>query len=74
MSKPIAYDYEPEITMNKLLSIQVCVPQDWTNHDVEMFAEKKNPCGTTHGWVVDEPLGRVPCTDRHGFVHVILQA
>jgi len=74
MTKPIAYDYVPEIICAELLSLQLCIPQDWSNHDIENLAEEKNPCGTTHGWRFDESLGRVPCSDRPGFVHVIVQA
>ena len=74
MRKKVAYDYPPEITIRKLLAMQICVPQDWSDHEIEMFAEEKNRCGTTHGWKIDKDLDKVPCKERNGFIHVVVQA
>ena len=68
-----------EITNTGLFDMQVCVPSDWTNKQVEEFA-KTNPCGTTYGWQIrkqgDSLLNgadeRVKCADRSGHVHVML--
>lgn len=68
-----------EITMSGLLDMQVCVPSNWTDKQIERFA-KTNPCGTTHGWQIRKQGGnllegdkeRVNCADRSGHVHVML--
>ena len=73
---------EPEVLKKGILDMQVCVPETWTDKQVETFAEEKYPCGTTHGWTVrkegDPALGgdpeRNPCAERTGFVHVMLDA
>lgn len=72
----------PEVTVKKLLAMQVCVPSDWSDEQVRAFAEGKNPCGTKCGWQIrregSESLAgapeRQPCADRTGFVHVMLDA
>ena len=68
-----------EITKTGIFDMQVCVPSDWTDDQVEEFAQT-NPCGTTHGWQIrkqgSELLNgdkeRVNCADRSGHVHVML--
>lgn len=73
---------EPSITKAGLLSMQVCVPKEWTDNEVKNFAEGQNPCGTMNGWQVrkeDNELlegqpERVNCAEREGFVHVLLDA
>lgn len=65
-----------------LLDMQVCVPADWTDKQIQEFSEAENPCGTTAGWQIrkqgDKLLAgcdeRVPCAERKGFVHVMLDA
>ena len=71
-----------EVTRAGFLDMQVCVPSDWSDNKVVAFAESNNPCGTTGGWQIrregDEALAgcaeRVPCEDRDGFVHIMLDA
>lgn len=72
-----------EVTKCKGLSMQVCVPADWTDDQVNEFAERENPCGTTHGWAIrrqgDEMLmgdnEREPCVGGpDGNVHIMLDA
>lgn len=71
-----------EVTKVGALDMQVCVPEGWTDAEVETFANYKNLCGTTHGWQIrrqgDEALlgadERVKCSSRQGFVHVMLDA
>jgi hypothetical protein len=72
----------PEVTIEGLLDMQVCVPEDWTDVQVEDFANKENYCGTKSGWRIrregSKLLGgtpeRNPCSERKGFVHVTLDA
>ena len=72
----------PEVTRRGALDMQVCVPKEWTDDQVEEFAESENPCGTSGGWAIRKKgsayLGgnpeRNPCNDRPGFVHITLDA
>ena len=58
--------------------MQVCVPEDWTNEQVQAFAERENPSGV--GWLVREfgdPRAegepeRTDCPEDFGWVHVTL--
>ena len=69
------------ITKYGVLYCQVCVPNAWTDIEVKSFADKNNPAGTEHGWSIrkegHELLGgdseRQPCSDRAGFVHIMLE-
>lgn len=71
-----------EITMRGALSMQVCVPADWTDDQVKEFADRENLCGTEHGWFIrkegDKGLAgdheRVACASRDGCVHIMLDA
>lgn len=71
-----------EVTRVGALSMQVCVPADWSDGQVKDFAEGENPCGTSTGWSIrregSELLAgdkeRTPCRDRCDFVHVTLDA
>jgi len=71
-----------EVTRSSFLSMQVCIPTDWSDDQVREFAERENPCGTTNGWQIrrdgDEALAgcaeRVTCEQRGGHVHVMLDA
>jgi hypothetical protein len=42
----------PVIMQVGLLSLQVCIPDDWTDEQIISFAEKEYPCGTTAGWQI----------------------
>ena len=74
---------KPEVTKTSALSMQVCVPEEWTDDQVTAFANERNPAGTTLGWGIrragDPALGgdpeRVSCSgadSRSGYVHVML--
>ena len=70
---------KPEIVRCGALNVQVCVPENWTDHQAVEFAEKHYPCGTTLGWCVrkdPELLGddpeRNPCSKRKGCVHIMM--
>lgn len=73
---------KPEVTHKGLLDMQVCVPVDWNDEQVVAFAEREFECGTTAGWGIrregDELLQgapeRMPCAEREGFVHIVLDA
>lgn len=73
---------KPEVIRENLLDMQVCVPGDWSDKQVEDFANKERFCGTTSGWRVrkegNERLGgypeRNPCSNGNGYVHVTLEA
>jgi predicted house-cleaning NTP pyrophosphatase (Maf/HAM1 superfamily) len=43
---------EAEVTYFGVLSIQVCVPSEWTDEEIIAFAERKSPCGTAGGWQI----------------------
>lgn len=71
---------EPEIVRTSALSLQVCVPKDWSDQQVREFAEKEYPCGTECGWQIrrdgDSLLGnakeRVTCAADPNKVHIML--
>ncbi len=73
---------QAEMIRRGFLNIQACVPSDWTDEQVIAFAEQDTPCGTKQGWHICkqgcDALGgmpeRNPCTDRDGFVHILLNA
>ena len=69
-----------EVIRIGILDMQVCVPQDWSDIQVLLFAEAENPCGTLNGWRVrkrgSEWLGDAPeravCSLHPGRVHITL--
>lgn len=71
-----------EVTRFGLIDMQVCVPSDWSDDQVVSFANTENPCGTQNGWQIRREGSRllagaqerVPCTDRAGCVHIMLDA
>lgn len=64
------------------LSMQVCVPKEWTDEQVREYAERRNPCGTESGWQIrrdgDPQLKGAPeraqCDEEPGRVHIMLDA
>ena len=74
----------PVVTQRNALDMQVCVPSNWSDSDVKIFADSQNKCGTDNGWDIrkegDKALAgdpeRRPCTApcREGFVHIMLDA
>jgi hypothetical protein len=63
---------EPVVSRAGVFNNQVCVPSDYTNNQVIRFLESEHPAGTSGGWFIQEELGRVPCSERKGFVHIVL--
>lgn len=71
----------PRVTQTKGLAMQVCVPSDYTDEEVVQFAEQQNPCGTMNGWAIQRKdenyksyIERVDCSERPGYVHIVLVA
>ena len=71
-----------EVLQMGIWSVQVCVPEAWSNEEIIAFAAQEYPCGTTDGWTIrqegDELLRgmpeRNPCAERSGYTHVMLDA
>ena len=70
----------PTVTHRGALSMQVCVPSDWTNDQILRLTNIENPAGTELGWFIrreDDPAlagapERQPCETHPGWVHVML--
>lgn len=70
-----------EVTKTSLFNMQVCIPENWEDDEAMNFANKENPSGLDKGWYIQkqghEALNgdneRVPCSDRSGFVHIMLE-
>ncbi len=71
---------EPTIIRAGFLTIQCCVPKEYTDEQVIEFVEKHNPCGTSGGWHVRKEgskLGykeRVECAKDSNNIHILLDA
>ena len=71
---------EAEITYMGLLDTQVCVPERWTDEEVEEWTNSHYPTGCNMIWKIRKTgspflcgsLERVPCSSRKGFVHIML--
>ena len=74
--------HAPQVCRSHPLDMQVCVPKNWSDKQVVEFAEANNPCGTSGGWQIRKEGSkflagapeRVPCNDRAGMVHIMLDA
>lgn len=71
---------KPEVVRSGLVVMQVCVPADFTDEQVETFANDDTPTGISSHWRVakqghDVLAGsdeRVACEQRSGCVHLVL--
>ena len=80
--KMTTFNNEPMVTKANVLDMQICVPRDMEDNTVIAHAELLNPCGTTLGWQIRKQGNkaltgdneRVPCSERVGFVHIMLEA
>jgi hypothetical protein len=71
---------KPEVVRHGLVGMQVCVPADFTDEQVETFANDDTPTGISSRWRVakhghDVLAGsdeRVTCEQRSGCVHLVL--
>lgn len=63
----------PEIVRTSLLWIQVCVPENFTDSQVEAFANSEHPTGIRSNWTIEQsaPI-RCKCEERAGCVHLVL--
>lgn len=72
----------PQVVRYGIIDMQVCVPKSYKDKEVKAFADNSNPSGTEHGWFIrkngDLALAgaqeRERCSDRLGFVHIMLDA
>lgn len=77
----VAAEKGPAVVRVGLCGMQVCVPKRWTNAAVAEFANRSAPTGIRSRWQVckrgssmlDGHPVRVPCEERKGFVHVVLE-
>ena len=75
--KEIPVPHRPEVVKELFLAIQVCVPVDWLQKQIEEFANDQVICGTKSGWMMrTEPIGddlvKMECNEKEGFVHIIM--
>lgn len=71
----------PNVTRCALCHMQVCVPETWTNAQIERYANGERPTGIESRWKVTRVANkagtldpeRVPCESRKGFIHVVLK-
>lgn len=66
---------EPEVARVSLLSMQVCIPKDYTDEQAEDFANQAHPTGIKSRWKIlkDGPdPERVDCESRCGCCHVVM--
>lgn len=65
------------ILATTLFQCGVCVPAEWNDEQVVAYAGMDCPAGTENGWRVHtsgpDPV-RVPCQEKEGFVHLVLDA
>ena len=70
------------VLKSTILAMQVCVPETHTEEQIIAFAEKENPCGTSHGWGIAKEghaslmghSARVKCSELSGHIHCVLIA
>jgi len=63
---------EPEVTKIGLFHMQVCVPKEWSDDEIEEFANGAHLCGTSKGWTVtclENAEERVDCEERGDCCH-----
>jgi hypothetical protein len=71
---------EPEVIRMGLASLQVCVPREFSDKQVEDFANGVQPTCIGHGWAIRHEGNpdlkgcheRVDCEKRRACVHVML--
>lgn len=60
----------PEVLRWNLVSINVCVPSDYTDEQVERFMNTEHPTGVGP-WTIKHELGRVTCEGNDRRVHIV---
>lgn len=72
--KSCTSDIAAEVIKWSLCDIQVCVPAEFTDEQIEAFANDDHPTGIDSKWKMrqtKDPM-RVQCQERSGHVHVVL--
>lgn len=67
-----ATSQDPAIVHIGVFDFHVCVPGDWSDEQIEDFAESACECGKFGEWKVQGD--RLDCPNREGFVHMSLTA
>lgn len=63
----------PEVLRVCLLQMQVCVPKEYSDAQVEDFANMESPTGISSIWVIRREVPeRADCEERCGCVHLVL--
>jgi len=62
------------IIRRKTLGLQVCIPAGMSDEEVKRRTNAMYPCGTENGWIIDQGLGRVICSEHSDREHIILEA
>jgi hypothetical protein len=63
------------LVIEKLLSLQVCVPDFWSAEQVVRVTNKHHLCGTTFGWVISRRVENpVTCANDESRRHWVLDA
>lgn len=67
-------EHKPEITQVGLISMKVCVPQEWSDRLIEKWANEQSPTGISSEWRIDrnQTHVRCKCDEREGCEHLIL--
>lgn len=66
---------KPEVVRIGLVWIQVCVPEAFTDEQIEKFANTEAPTGIGSQWAIDrdQKLVRAKCDEREGCTHLVLK-
>lgn len=72
---------EATVTRYGMATMQVCVPEHWTDEQIVQFAEAQYESGIGFGWQIrregsrslDGDPERNPCAEYEGYVHVALE-
>ena len=64
----------PEVVRIGLLDLQVCVPKEFSDADVEAFANAESPTGISSNWSIvgEGDVRRVQCVERPECCHLVL--
>jgi hypothetical protein len=65
---------KPEIVRMGMLFIQVCVPENFSDDQVEEFANSEHGTGIKSKWTIDRSQVnvRAKCEEREGCTHLVL--
>lgn len=68
---------KPSVVIARVMAMQLCVPAQWTDEQVIVFAESQRHTGwkirkAGHPKLNGDPE-RAPCEDRRGYVHIAVE-